>query len=257
MIGGQGTVGSGQCGSSEIRKLFGVEFHWNAQCLRLVKDTSHLFRRKSNALAKTIHCVRESFGMSGGQAFPADKGDVLVYFSSVFWRNRVGTEKAGLHAHLACFAQLAGYAQHFELGFHIETVAGLDLDGTHALGQQRLQSWQGLGKQLILRGVAGCRHCAEDAATASGDFLVARTLQPQLELCGAAATINQMRVAVHQRGCDQSASQVPASGPGIAFRKFTLGANPRDFPLGHDHGPALDQAIGRASRNHRGQLCIS
>ncbi len=72
-------------------------------------------------------------------------------------RDGVGAEEGGADADRAHAGDGAGDAQHAELGVAVEAVAGLDLDGGDAFGDQRVDAGEGAGEQARLRRRRGWR----------------------------------------------------------------------------------------------------
>ena len=79
-----------------------------------------------------------------------------------------------------------------------EAVARLDLERGHTFSHQRERALAGELEQRRVARRAGRRDGRADAAAGAGDVLVARALEPLLELAGALAGVDQMRVAVDQ-----------------------------------------------------------
>ena len=69
-------------------------------------------------------------------------------------RHGVGAEEGGADAHRALAGERAGGAEHLQLGVAVEAVAGLDLDGGDALGEQRVEARQGGGERARPRSAA-------------------------------------------------------------------------------------------------------
>lgn len=61
----------------------------------------------------------------------------------------MGGEPACDDPHRTEPAEAAGGTEHAELGDDVEAIAGLDLDGRGALGNQGIEAWQALGNELI------------------------------------------------------------------------------------------------------------
>ena len=80
----------------------------------------------------------------------------------------------------------------------IEPVAGFDLDGRAALGDQTVEAGQALRHEVVLARRAGRLHGREDAAARAGDFLVAGALEAQLELVRPVAAEDEVGMAIHQ-----------------------------------------------------------
>ena len=144
--------------------------------------------------------------MQRGQHLLAQVVDVVLAAPGVFRRQGVGAQKGGAHRDALLAPQAARHAQLFALMLQGQAVAGLDFDGAHALGHQRLQAWQGAGVERVFAGRTRGTHAGDDAAPGAGHFLVAGARQAQGKFMRALATIDQVGVAINQ----------PRRGPGAA-----------------------------------------
>ena len=94
------------------------------------------------------------------------------------------------------------------LRIRAQTVAGLDLQRSHSLGQQRFDSRQAGRQQVILTRRTRCAHGGKDAATALRDVCVGGAVKPGLEFFAAIARIDDVRVAIDQAGRDPAAGTI-------------------------------------------------
>ena len=107
--------------------------------------------------------------MGGAEAEQDDFGDVVGLAAGIFGRQRMGAEIGGDDPHRPQGGKPAGRAQHAQFGLDFEAIAGLDLDGADAFGQQRIEPGQGLGHEVIdAQGPRGT-HGGGDAAAGFGD----------------------------------------------------------------------------------------
>jgi hypothetical protein len=120
----------------------------------------------------------------------------------------VRTEERGAHGDGALAPQRARRAQLLALVFEREAVARLDLDGGHALGQQRVQARQAGRDQVRFAGRARRLHRREDAATGTRDGFITDTVQALLELLRAIAGVHEVGVAVDETRRDPAAFAV-------------------------------------------------
>ena len=86
----------------------------------------------------------------------------------------------------------------------------------------------------------------DDAAAGLGDVLVARALQPQLELVRAVAGVDEMRVAIDEAGQEPRAARVVL----VARLVFPSGtrADPGNATLRNGECAVHDGAMGRHGR---------
>src|SRR5476651_926305 len=110
----------------------------------------------------------------------------------------MGAEEARMHVDPAFAGEPSRGAELAALGREVEAVARLDLDGGDALSDQRVEAGQGGGDELVFGGKARRLHRRGDAAAAFGEFFVAGAREPELELLGAVAAVDQMSVAVDE-----------------------------------------------------------
>src|SRR3546814_2512484 len=90
--------------------------------------------------------------------------DTLFPYTTLFRSAEVG----GLDRHRLALAEAAGDAQHLHLVLEGQAVAGLDLDGGHALGREVAQAGQGGGVECVLARLAGLLDGVADAAAEIG-----------------------------------------------------------------------------------------
>ena len=91
-------------------------------------------------------------------------------------RQRVSAEKGRYHRYRIFFSQPAGYAQHAQLGFEIQSVAGLYLHCGYPLLKQSGQSEGTPFKKRGLICVAGSGNRRSYSATLAGDFFIGSPL---------------------------------------------------------------------------------
>ena len=118
----------------------------------------------------------------------------------------------------------ARHAEHLELGLDIEAVAGLDLDGRDAFGEERSQA-AGCGPEEVVlarRARGGDRR--EDAAALLGDVGIGCAVEPLLEFIGAIAAIDEMGVAIDETRRDEA----PAAVDREAGRRIRGAPDPGD-----------------------------
>ena len=180
--------------------------------------------------------------MDGGEHFIDDVVDIAAGVVE-FRRFGVGTQKRRLDPDLPLIAEAARGAKLADFGGGFQPVAGLDLDGRDAFGQQRIQARQGCTHQRFFVGVAGSGDGGQDAAPCPGDLFVAGAFQPQFELGGAVAGIDQMSVAVDQPRRDPAALAVDDFGSVMAAG-IGVRADKGDPPAMAADSAVPDGAIG-------------
>ncbi|MNE30202.1 N-formimino-L-glutamate deiminase [compost metagenome] len=124
---------------------------------------------------------------------------------SIFRWQRVRRQAGGFHFNRQQFAQLARHAQHFQLAFRRQPVAGFDLHAGHAFRQQRSQPEQRLLQQQFFVGVTGGLDGGNDATALGGDIGVAYAVEALLEFAATVATEHQMGMAVDKARRDDTA----------------------------------------------------
>ena len=121
-------------------------------------------------------------------------------------------------------AKLAG------LGFHLQAIARLDLDGCDTFGDQRIEPRQRLRDQFVLGCGARRLHGGENAAAGARDLLVAGAGEAQLELVRAVAAVDEVGVAVDQARRDPAAFEIDALC-GVQGWLLGAGSDPGDPPV--------------------------
>ena len=158
-------------------------------------------------------------------------------------------EEGGAHRDAVGLAQPPRHAQLLALVFEREAVAGLDLDGAHAVGQQLFEARRGLREERVFVGLARGAHRGDDAAAGLRHLFVAGAGQPHRELVGALAAVDQVRVAVDQAGRDERAAAVVPRQRGVARPAVRRARRSSDRALlDHDGGIG---AVGRSTSARR------
>ncbi len=159
-------------------------------------------------------------------------------------------ERGGEHGNIPHRAEATRGAQRFHLIRHSEAVARLDLDGRHALAQQRVETRQGGSNEIILARGAGGAHGGENAAARASDVLVARAIEPHFEFAGAISAEHEMGVAIDETGRDNAAFAVDDFRATEAGRQVVVRPGKGDPPARDDHGAALDQPHALPGHGH-------
>ena len=217
----------------------------NAEPLRGLEHLLGLRQRERDAFAEHVHGVHQPLGRERGQHLVADQVDVVLVAPGVFGRQRVCAEEGGAHRHAQRLAQAPRHAQLLALVLQRQAVAGLDLDGAYALVQEGLQARHGQGEELILAGRARGPHRGDDAAARARHLLVAGAGQAQRELVRALATVDQVRVAVHQPRRGELATALPARQRGKGGGQCRIGPDPAHLALLHH-----DRSQGACGQRH-------
>ena len=185
--------------AAAVAELLGVQLDGQAERAGGGEHALDLRRREGDRLAEAVHGVDQPLRVPARQP-PADGVDVVVRAAFEFGWQRVGGQRGGAHGLAGGGADLAGDAQAACLVHIAQAVARLDLQCRHALGEQGAGALHGtVAQRVVGRGARG-GHGRADAATGAGDLLVACALQPQLELAGAVAAVDEVGVRVDQAG---------------------------------------------------------
>ena len=167
-------------------------------------------------------------------------------------------QEGRLHCHWGRVAEQPGYPQHPEFRRKIEPVPRLDLHRSNTLGEQGLQPSRGSGRKLVIGGVSCRQHRGYDPAACAGNLLVARTIEPHLEFGGTISAVDQVRVAIHQAGCDPR----PFCIQDFCRQRLRRGGqvvaqpDPLDTSSLEADGAVPDRTIGRAAGAHRCEIRI-
>ena len=111
--------------------------------------------------------------------------------------------------------------------------------------RERAQPGVGEVGQLVVARRAGGAHGAEDAASLARQFLIRDAGVAQLELLGAVAREDEMRVRIHEARQDGAPARVHDSAAPLKVnlsRQRVLRPDPDDAPVPRRHRPALDHA---------------
>ena len=146
------------------------------------------------------------------------------------------------HVERQLAAEAARDAQAARLVLGREAVARLDLERRHAFLHQREGALAREVEQCLVARRARRRDGRADAAAGAGDVLVARALEPLLELAGALAGVDEVGVAVDEAGRDEGAAEIDLGLGARVRRQVGLGAGPGDRRVVDEQRTALDQA---------------
>ena len=108
----------------------------------------------------------------------------------------MGSEKRRPHGHGGIFTQPTRRPQLSAFGVKRQTVARLELDSCHALGDQRVETGPGGSDQFRDTRATGGLYGRNDAVAGASDFLIGRAPKPLLEFAGAVAAIDEVSMAV-------------------------------------------------------------
>ena len=222
MIGRERAEAGREARAAEVRELLGMDLHREARARgRRRTPARPAAGPKAMPSQKASTASTRPSACGGAQRRDADPVDVGVAASMPAGRRgRRGRSCATRSGRSG--ADLAGDAQHAELGLAVEAVARLDLQGGDALGDQRVDARQsGVASSALEAGRAGRAHGRGDAAAGAGDLLVARALQPQLELARPVAAEDD--VACGSRSAPASPAGRRGRGRGASGRSGARG----------------------------------
>ncbi len=255
MVGRQSAETCGQFRGAEIGELLGMQLDRQPRASSRLEDAPGLFARKADPLAEGIHRIGKAEPGGFGDDRFADQVDIDIGPAFELRRQGMGGEQCRAYRDSARLAEGACGAELFQLVLKVEPVAGLDLDGGDAFSDQRIETWQGLGDQFLFARRARGRNGGADPAAGTGDLLIARPFQTQLELTGTVAGMNQMRVTVDQARRDPAALAIGD----VAFagkRRVTGRPGIEDATILRDKRAIFHDAKSRQTRSHRGQSCV-
>ena len=256
MVGRQRIVARSQRRAAEVGELVGVELDRQAVRARGRKHPVGLLRGEADPLAERIHRVREAGFGDRRQHLLDHEVDIGALPAGIFRGQGVRAEEGGLDIDRQCLAEPPGDAELLELGVGVEPVARLDLDRGDPFVHQIAESRHRRFVERFVVGLPCSPHGRDDPAARLGDLLVARAVEPHLELTSPAAAEDQMGVAVDQpRGDPAPACVMHNFGQGSRVAGQVRGrADPGDAPALDRDGGIADRAIGGAARDHRRQI---
>ncbi|MCY1415763.1 hypothetical protein D9M71_312560 [compost metagenome] len=243
MVGRQAVVARDQRAGALVGQLLGVRLDRQSVARGGGEHPFALRRAEGDVLAEHVYRIGQPLGGGCRDHLRADQLDVGIAAAGVLLRQGVGAEQGGDHPYRQFRAEAAGDAQDLQLVLEGEAVAGLDLHGGHAVGEQRFEARAGQGEQLVLGGGAGGAHGAEDAAAGAGDLGVAGALKTLLELAGAVAGVHQVGVAVDQPGGQQPAAPGQAGAGDAGFVQLGHRAEQGDAAVLDQHGHRRGQLL--------------
>ena len=242
----------GERGAMQVRQLIGMQANRQAERLRLGEYLRGLFHREGDALAERVDRIGETLGGDRRQHLVADRVDVaglvaVAISAATAWapRNVVRTDIGRSLAETACGLQLPA------LGIEFEAVAGLDLDGGDAFGDQGVEPRQRCRDELVGACLPRRLHGRDDAAAGARDFFVARAGETLLEFVGAIAAIDQMGMAVDQAGRDPAAGAIDPLLGIERGRRVRGGAGIDDAAIAGGDQAVIDQTEALARRRKR------
>jgi hypothetical protein len=197
--------------------------------------------RKDRPFAEHVAELRQALFDDARQHLFRDRADVLLAPAPVLVRHLVRAEEGRDVVERPFRVQAAHDAQHLQLVRGREAVAGLRLDGRRARAQEPALAPERRGEQLLFAGGARPPHGRADAAARRGDLLVAHARGALLELVGAVAREDGVRVRVHEA----RRQDAPARVEDLAVRArqrldLFAAAGPLDQPAADEQRAALD-----------------
>ena len=143
----------------------------------------------------------------GNQLF-RDPAHIFLAAAGKLRRHGVRRQQRGHDARRALGVEAGHHAQHAQLRLAIQPVAGFGFDGGRAGAQHPVAMPARLGQQIVFRGCARGFHRAQNAAAGSGNLLIGGAGNALLELGGAIAREDQMRVRIDKARRDAAALRV-------------------------------------------------
>ena len=250
----QGAVACRQGRAPHVRQLLGVQLHRQAQRLCGLEHLFGLGQREADAFAEHVHRVHQALGGQRGQHLVAHQVDVSLAAARILGRQGVGTQEGGAHCHAKGLAQTPRHAQLLAFVGQRQAIAGLDFNGTHALGQQGLQPGGRQRKQGVFVGLAGGAHAGHNATARPGHVFVTGTGQAHRKLMGPLTAVHQVRVAIHQARAHPGAACAVAWQVRAVVWQVGLGAEPADRAVRHHqrrvtfHAAAFGQGTGQQTQ---------
>ena len=256
MVGRERVVARGERRPAEIRELVGVELDRQTVRPGGREDAVGFLRGEADPLAERVHGIREARFRDRRHHFVDHEVYVGILPAGIFRRKRVRAEKCRLDVDRKRVSELSRDPELLDFRVGVETVARLDLDRGDAFADQVAESRHGGFAESVVVGLSGGAHGRDDAAAGSRDLLVARAVEPHLELARAAAAEDEMGVAVDQAGRDPAPARVVhrARERVRVARKVRRLAEPCDTPVLDRDGGIADRAVGLAARHHRRQV---
>ena len=123
-------------------------------------------------------------------------------------RHGVGAQVGRHDLHRALLPETVGELDQPDLGFEVEPVARLCLDGGHAVPEHLVQPAPSVSEQRFVRGGSRGGDRGKDPAAAGQDLEIAGPALPKQQFTFAGAREEQVRVRVDQTGRDRAAGGV-------------------------------------------------
>ena len=256
MIGGERAEPGGERGALQVGELLRMQLDRQALRAGGFKHTAGLRRGEPNPLAEGVDGVGQTLGGDGRDHLEADEVDVTIGVARELGRQSVGAKEGRDDADVPQLAQAARGAKRLQFMLKREAVAGLDLDGGDALGDQGVEAGQGLGDKLVFGGCARGGHGGNDATPGAGNLFVARALQPQFELMGAVAAVDQVGVGIDQARGDPAALAIDGVGS-VELGGLGLWAGVEDPAVLGDNDAVIDFAEPRPIQHERRETGIA
>ena len=197
--------------AAEVGELVGVQLHGQAVAAGGVEHAADLLGRERDPLAEPVDRVGEVFARDQREHAGADHLDVGIRPPFILEGHGVRAEVRSRDVDAAVAGQRAGDGELAQLRLLVQAVAGFDLHGGDALGDQRVEAAQRGVEQGPHRGGAGRGDGGADAAD-GGELLVAGAREAQAELVHAVAAEDEVRCGSRSgRGVIQRPSQSTSS----------------------------------------------
>ncbi len=167
-----------------------------------------------------------------------------------FGRQRMRAEKRRAHGDGAKLAKPARDGERLAFRPEFEPIAGFDLDCRDALGDERVEPFEGARGELFLARRPGGAHGRENAAAGARNLLIGRAFEAHLELAGAVSPIDEMGMAIDEAGRDPAALTIHNASGARANRErqLRLGARKNDSALPRRERALFDHAEARRVR---------
>ena len=249
MVGGGGAQLHCERRAAEVVELVSVDLERESESPRAGQDLTRLVEVERPGLAEDVHERKRQARRVGfpplleqGEHCVADNVGVALRVVLVFGRDGVRAEEGDGQVERAfVFEREQGFEQ-AQFGGGLQAVTRLGFGGGGAVREHAEQARTGLRDERLDAGLARRADSGEDAAARGQDVEIGRARHLHLELVGAVARPDDVRVRVHEAGHDDTAPRVEGRFVGIGGAQVVGSADRDDLLVAHDDRAVLEDA---------------
>ena len=246
VVGGDGREFRSQPRTAQRYDFIGVEFQCQSHFTGGGQQAAGLSDREHASLAKDIAKLCQPVLNNGGHDFTDNEIHVIVRTSIVFLRHCMRAQKRrnDVHTLVLVIVQTAHHTELQQLGFLVQAVAALALDGGNSHSAHLLQEALCLGAQLDKVALTRSFHRTDNAAATLHNGHITLAFQPPGEFLGTFPAKHEVRMRIDKAGQKALAAGVvmPVALIIAVALLATVRAYVSDDASGNFHRSVIDDA---------------